>query len=334
MTPAIALEILDLRHFSAGNLKPVLEAEGRIWNDRLSWDFRSSANLLLQYLDSRLLPGFVATENGRVRGYTFCVYEASKAVLGDVFAISSSYGTGSAVEVEQRLLEHLVELLQHSPGVDRIESQLLLHPHGTHTATMAAAGFKVFERLFMELDLRPPRSIPRNSISPPAGDHRVALEIREWKEGDFSAAGHLISQAYQGHLDSLINDQYRTPAGSLRFLHNIVRFPGCGVFDAPASRVLLDRNSGDMVGLLLCSRVRQDVAHVTQLCVARDYRNRGLGALMLSECAEELQRRGFRALTLTVTKENAGAVALYRSRGFASRHSFDAMVWDKSRKNS
>lgn len=330
MTPAIAMEILDLRHFSAGNLKPVLEAEGRIWNDRLSWDFRSSANLLLQYLDSRLLPGLVAMSNGRVRGYTFCVYEASKAVLGDVFAMDSGYGPGSAAEVEQRLIEHIVELLQNSPGVDRIESQLLLHSHGTHTATLKAAGFRVFERLFMELDLRPSAaSLSRRDVSPPPGKP-ATLELREWREGDFSAAGQLISQAYRGHLDSLINDQYRTPAGSLRFLHNIVRFPGCGVFDAAASRVLVDRAHGEMVGLLLCSRVRQDVAHVTQLCVARDYRRRGLGALMLTECANCLETRGFSALTLTVTEQNTGAVSLYRSRGFVPRHTFDAMVWDKS----
>ena len=35
-----------------------------------------------------------------------------------------------------------------------------------------------------------------------------------------------------GHIDASINDQYRSLHGSLRFLHNIVRFPGCGVFDA------------------------------------------------------------------------------------------------------
>lgn len=330
MTPAIAMEILDLRHFSAGNLKPVLEAEGRIWNDRLSWDFRSSANLLLQYLDSRLLPGLVAIGNGRVRGYTFCVYEASKAVLGDVFALDSGHGQASAAEVEQRLIEHIVELLQNSPGVDRIESQLLLHSHGTHTATLTAAGFEVFERLFMELDLRPSSAALPGPNAPALQEKPATLEVREWKEGDFSSAGHLISQAYQGHLDSLINDQYRTSAGSLRFLHNIVRFPGCGVFDANASRVLVERASGEMVGLLLCSRVRQDVAHVTQLCVARNYRRRGLGSLMLSECANVLQSRGFSALTLTVTEQNTAAVSLYRSRGFVARHTFDAMVWERA----
>ena len=130
MTPALHLEILDLRHFSASNLKPVLEAESLVWNQRLRWDFHASANLLLQYLDSRLLPGYVAIENGRICGYVFCVYESEKALVGDVFAIPSASNPELTADVERRLLEHMIELLQHSPGVDRIESQLLLRPHG------------------------------------------------------------------------------------------------------------------------------------------------------------------------------------------------------------
>src|ERR1700744_5136817 len=122
MTPALNLEILDLRHFSAANLKPVLEAESLVWNARLRWDFHASATLLLQYLDSRLLPGFVAIENGRICGYVFCVYESDKALIGDVFAIPAS-DPASTADVERRLLENMIELLQHSPGVERVESQ-------------------------------------------------------------------------------------------------------------------------------------------------------------------------------------------------------------------
>jgi ribosomal protein S18 acetylase RimI-like enzyme len=326
MTPAIQLEILDLRHFSAGNLRPVLEAESRVWSDRLCWDFRASANLLLQYLDSHVLPGYVALENGRIRGYVFCVYEGNKAVVGDVFAVPLEDNPESAIEVERSLLEHLIELLQHSPSIDRIESQLLLHPHGTHSEVLARNGFEIYERLFMELDLA---SVELSNAIP--NTLPIRPEMRSWRDGDFTPAAHLISDAYQGHLDSLINDQYRSVPGSQRFLHNIVRFPGCGFFDAAASRLLIDRGHGEMIGLLLCSRVRDDVGHVTQICVAPQYRGHGLGAWLLAECARNLKSRGFQALTLTVTKENRSAVALYQQRGFITRHTFDAMVWNQPR---
>src|ERR1700759_2435707 len=129
MTPALQVEILDLRHFSAASLRPLLDAESRQWSERLEWDYRSSADLLLQYLDSRVLPGYVAVEGGRVIGYVFFVYEDTKAVIGDVFAVAARNSATPPHEIESRLLNHLIELLQNSPGVDRIESQLLLHPH-------------------------------------------------------------------------------------------------------------------------------------------------------------------------------------------------------------
>src|SRR5450432_296564 len=149
MTSTLQLEILDLRHYSATQLRPVLAEESLVWNRRLKWDYRPSADLLLHYLDSRILPGYVAIERGMVSGYIFCVYEESKAIIGDVFGSptrsedppSAGYLPGSsaparpspaelaAVDVENRLLKFMAELLQNSPGVDRVESQLLLHPH-------------------------------------------------------------------------------------------------------------------------------------------------------------------------------------------------------------
>lgn len=327
MTPALNLEILDLRHFSASNLKPVLEAESHVWNQRLRWDFHASANLLLQYLDSRLLPGYVAIENGRICGYVFCVYESEKALVGDVFAIPSANDPQSTADVERQLLEHMIELLQHSPGVDRIESQLLLRPHGTHEEILRQSGFQIYERLFMELDLN-----AANLVDAPVEGGLRELELRTWKDSDFSAAGQLIAQAYEGHLDGVINDQYRSVAGSLRFLHNIVRFPGCGLFDPTASRVLSYRGRDEIAALLLCSRVLEDVGHVTQLCVSRQYRRRGLGAWLLAECSRTLRSRGFQALTLTVTQQNTNAVALYQRTGFLTRQTFDAMVWERRRR--
>ena len=324
MTPALHLEILDLRHFSASNLRPVLEAESRVWNDRLRWDFHASANLLLQYLDSRLLPGYVAIENGRICGYVFCVYESEKALVGDVFAMPSATNPESTADVERRLLEHMIELLQNSPGVDRIESQLLLRPHGTHRETILKAGFQVYERLFMELELS--STEPRDTL--PAG-LLDGLELRAWRDSDFAAAGRLIADAYEGHLDGVINDQYRSVSGSMRFLHNIVRFPGCGIFDPLASRVLAYRDREGIAALLLCSRVRDEVGHVTQICVSPRFRRRGVGAWLLAECSRALRSRGFKALTLTVTRRNADAVALYQRSGFITRQTFDAMVWER-----
>lgn len=330
MATAAQPEILDLRHFSAATLRPLLAEESRVWSDRLRWDYRSSANLLLDYLDSHVLPGYVAIERDRLCGYVFCVYEQAKAVIGDVYGAPSL--CADPHKVEARLIYHLIELLQNSPGIDRIETQLLLHTHGEHATAFTDTGFEVYERLFMELDF------PLNGPSDTAVESMVpeGMELRSWRDSDFPAAGRLIALAYQGHLDARINDQYQTTAGSLRFLHNIVRFPGCGIFDAESSRVLVLRGDGknppgqeEIAAMLLCSRVGEDTAHVTQICVAPAYRRRGLGAMLMHESTRLLRRARFAALTLTVTAANFGAVELYRSMGFRTRHTFDAMVWNR-----
>jgi len=331
MATAAQLEILDLRHFSAATLRPLLAEESRVWSERLRWDYRSSANLLLDYLDSHVLPGYVAVEKEKLCGYVFCVYEGSKAVIGDVYC--SPTLCEDAHRVEDRLIEHLLELLQFSPGIDRIETQLLLHPHGAHAKAFADAGFDVHPRLFMEFDFAVLENASENAGKPAKQPLPRGLEIRAWRDTDFAAAGRLISAAYSGHLDARINDQYQTVAGSARFLHNIIRFPGCGIFDPIASRVLAfsdsTKSDSEIAGMLLCSRVGEAIGHVTQICVDPAFRRRGLGGLLLKDCLRQLAAMKFDALTLTVTEDNTPAVELYRSLGFHTRHSFDAMVWKR-----
>jgi ribosomal protein S18 acetylase RimI-like enzyme len=249
------------------------------------------------------------------------VYEQHKAVIGDVFATAQARERAS--RIESRLLEHTLELLQSTPGTVRVETQLLLHPKGQFREIFTQNGFDFYPRVFMERQLQ--RERPAGALALPP-----SLHLRSWRDGDFAAAGRLIALAYQGHLDSVINDQYRTTAGSLRFLHNIVRFPGCGQFDPATSLVLAHRDSEELAGIVLCSRVNIDTGHVTQLCVEPALRHAGLGRLLLTQCMQALAAQGLNYISLTVTEGNQEALLLYRRMGFKSRHSFDAMVWQRN----
>ncbi len=323
------IEILDLRHFSANSLRPVLDAENRVWGERLNWDYRASSNLLLQYVDARVLPGFVAVEHGRVIGYCFCVYEERKAVIGDLFAIEQGGYGYSALEIEGKLLDSMISLLQNSPGVERIEAQLLLHEYDAHAGSFHDARFGLYRRVFMDVPVE--QTLRGNLAERVRGLANLGLELRTWQDADFNLAGPLIAHAYEGHLDATINDQYRSVAGSLRFLHNIIRFPGCGIFDKDASFVLVQRATGALAGLILCSRVREGVEHVTQLCVAGRARGAGLGLLLLEVAAMALARKDMHRLSLTVTVGNERAESLYRRIGFREQHSFKAVVWTPER---
>jgi len=316
--PATSAEILDLRHFFSADLRPLLEQEVHLWGEMLAWDYRSSSEMILRYVDARILPGYAAIERGSAVGYSFFVYEGSKGVIGDLF-VSRSRADARAIEIS--LIEHVIETLQHSPGVHRVEAQLLAHATGEVAAPFVANAFHQHRRLFLCLDLaaqgpaRPTRAL----------DHIV---IRRWNEADYQPAAGIITAAYRAHIDSEINDQYRTSAGSLRFLNNIVRFPGCGVFDPGASFVALHQPTNSLVGLILCSRVREDVGHVTQVCLLPEHRGQGIGESLLAYTFEALRKRKFSLLTLTVTEANHRAVDLYRKLGFTTRRIFDAFVWE------
>ena len=313
------VEVLDLRHFSAAQLRPLLKDEAARWASRLQWDYSKSVELLLEYLDGRVLPGYVAMYSGRVTGYTFSVLEGAKAVIGDTYAFGETESTKNPVC--DTLLHHLIEMLQATPGVDRIESQLLMFPVGALAGPFLSRGFKSYPRLFMmgnvNVDSHFEMRLP------------MGLKLEVWRPEFYDAAAALIHRCYAGHQDSDINDQYRSVAGSLRFLHNIIRFPGCGIFDASNSWVLRDER-GELKALLLSSRVRKDVAHVTQVCVTPALRGLGLGRLLMQQAARELKRSGGTALSLTVTEGNAAALGLYEELGFGVVHRFEAMVWDDS----
>lgn len=316
-----SVDILDLRHYTSADLRPLLDRESEVWASGMAWDYRSSADMILRYIDSKILPGYTAIENGRVVGYTFFVYEGTKGVIGDLFV--SAHDDARNNEVRMRLLTHAIETLQQTPGIRRIEAQLLVHRSGSVSTPFTREGFRVYPRLFMQLPLRGTNSAMDVAL-PPMDD----IELRYWTETDFQSSAQVITSAYFGHIDSDINDQYRSVAGSTRFLNNIVRFPGCGVFDGQASMVAFSRITGAMVGLLLASRVREDVGHVTQICLAPEFRGRGLGKAMMVHCCRGLRRRNFSQLTLTVTEANRSAVELYERLGFETKRIFDAFVWE------
>lgn len=320
------MEIIDLRHFTSADLRPLLEEETEAWANLLSWDYSSSADMILRYVDARILPGYAAVERGRLHGYSFFVYEGSKGVIGDLFVAEESLKNGSSEHtVENRLVTHVVETLQQSPGVHRIEAQLLVHKTGTMAHPFESQGFRRFPRLFMTLPLRSNgNSNPKNGApAVPKG-----FEIRRWTEADYQTAATLITECYRDHIDSDINDQYRTPQGALRFLNNIVRFPGCGFFDNNASFVAIETATGNIVGVILCSRVRGDVGHITQVCILPKYRGCHLGWALMEASAYDLRRRNFTMLSLTVTEANHGAVELYKRLGFSINRVFDAFVWE------
>jgi len=178
--------------------------------------------------------------------------------------------------------------------------------------------FRAYPRYFFEADLESIAKLSPREIR--------AITISPWLPKAQEQTARLIATAYKGHIDSQINDQYRSPGGARRFLMNIVQYPGCGTFFGPASFAAADP-SGTLYGVSLASMVAAGVGHITQVCVAPSHQGTGLGYELMRRSLIALAVHGCRSASLTVTTANEAAVRLYRRMGFVNRHDFAAYVW-------
>jgi len=314
--PPARPEIRDLRAFSANQLEPLLDEEMRDWLELLDWDFTRSADLVRRFVDLRALSGTALLDEGKLAGYSYYVYEEHKGLVGDLY-ISRPFRTRDR---ELLLLQTAVQEMITTPFVTRIESQLMLSPMYPLRSLPYNEFAQAFERDFMIADLGSVRDLPLHGVG-------GLVRLDNWADYHQEAAAVLIEEAYQGHIDSLINDQYRTVAGARRFLYNIVNYPGCGVF-APAASLVAVSSVGELAGLSLASLVNDRTGHITQICVAPSFRGTGLGYELMRRSLLRLLHAGCRRVSLTVTSFNADAISLYTSMGFKTVRQFHAYVWE------
>lgn len=312
-------EVVDLRRITPGSLDTLLEEETRCWRDSLAWDFSSSASLVKRFADMQSLNGRALLHHGQVIGYTYTVTDEEKGLIGDLYVLRE-FATAA---MEDLLLNATVETLYRTAGVRRIESQVIMLQHPRPAPPARAAELRLFERCFMVCDLRQDHLW----LSRPA----TALDIDAWSERYQEDAAALIAEAYEGHIDGHINDQYRSVAGARRFLQNIVQYPGCGSFYASGSWLAWRLDTGRMCAASLASMVARDAGHITQVCVGAASRGEGIGREILSRSLRSLRDAGCRQVSLTVTASNRNAIGLYESMGFRVERRFAAMVWDHVR---
>jgi ribosomal protein S18 acetylase RimI-like enzyme len=311
-----APNIVDLRRLDACRLEPLLDEEIRSWKEELDWDFSRSADLVRRYVDMRALNGAAALEDEAAAGYVYFVLEDGKALIGDMYVARERRG----VELENALLERALFEISAHPGVDRVESQLMLLRWPPGRPAPGPARMRAFERNFMRVDLESVR-LAENRV-------RKLCYIERWSDHYLDAAAPLIAAAYVGHIDGAINDQYRSASGARRFLHSIVQYPGCGVFAAQASFAAFEPKGPTLCGISLASKVAPECGHITQICVSPEAHGKGLGYALLRRSLLALKSLGCRSASLTVTAANQEAVRLYERVGFYTARVFPALVWD------
>lgn len=313
--------LVPLRNLRPEQLGPLLEEEIEEWR-ALHWDFRASADLVRRFSGMNSLEGFALLAGPSVAGLAYSVADDEKGLIGDLY-VARSYRTFAR---ENALLEALLESMWSSPALRRIEAQLvLLSASGSRHPPPLAPAFRnilrTYPRAFLEIPLAAIIGLrPRE----PAG-----AAFAGWSENQRGEAARLIAAAYAGHVDAEINDQYRSAGSALRFLSNIVQYPGCGAFFAPASFVAFEAGTGTACGLSLASKVADDAGHITQVCVAPQRRGAGLGYELVRRSLTALAAHGAKTVSLTVTASNTPATRLYERMGFICRREFWACVWER-----
>jgi ribosomal protein S18 acetylase RimI-like enzyme len=306
------MQILDLRQLHSRALQPLFQEEAAHWRKELYWDYRPSQQLIRKFIDSHSLAGYVAMEGKQPVGYGFYVFEDQKGLIGGLYASPDP----NQIEISKKILLEMFDALRATPFIERIEAQLM--PYGDALDTvLREQKFRLRRRQFMLLEL---------SKCPPLSTQN-GLRIEPWNDRCLDSCARLIQRAYADHVDSEINDQYRTEPGATKFLRNIVLLPGCGQFCPEASFVARPGPTETPIGMVLTSTVAPGVGHTTQICVLPGYQKNGLGRRLMEASLSALQQHSYRALTLTVTATNANAVRLYENLGFRTVKTFAAGVW-------
>jgi ribosomal protein S18 acetylase RimI-like enzyme len=309
-------EIVDLRRVSIPELEPLLREESAAWREELDWDFEKSADLVRRFVDLRALNGSALVEGNRVTGYVYYVLEENKGLIGDLY-VSRAFRTR---EREDWLLRAALDPMIASSPNERVECQLMMLGPDHEQRPPYPEFLTTFERNFMRVNLR--KAALRESRI------RRPIFVERWSDHYQDPAAHLIAGAYEGHIDSRINDQYRNVEGARRFLYNIVQYPGCGAFYRPASYAAFEAESGRLCGISLTSLVALDCGHITQICVSKAVRGTGVGYELLRRSLTTLRDAQCRSASLTVTAANLGAVQLYEQTGFETLRRFSAYVWE------
>ena len=60
----------------------------------------------------------------------------------------------------------------------------------------------------------------------------------------------------------------------------------------------------------------EKIAYISMIAVKKNFRQQGVGALLLKECESVARKNGMKKIKLEVLKENSTAISFYQKKGF------------------
>jgi ribosomal protein S18 acetylase RimI-like enzyme len=303
-----------LREATPRELRPLLDEEASLWEADLGWDFGEVRAAVIGGIERGTLAGRVVTDGVRAAAYTYYMVDASRVIVGSIFAGRDYRGR----RLEEELVDAVVADARAERGSGRVECQTLFCTTPSADARFGRAGFAGRARHYMRRDLVEPLPPPELRLPP-------GVALRPLRRDDLPAAAEIVFRSHVGSVDAALNLTYSTPATCRAFVDTLVVRSGCGRWDADASRIA--EGPWGPVGVLIASRLARANGHVCQVSVSPEAQGRGLGAVLVSSALGAFREQGLASATLSVTVDNERAHRLYELLGFRVQRAFGAHAW-------
>jgi len=309
------LTFLPVHHALCPTLAQIMDEEQLAWMADLAWDFTPIRQILASHLAQKLLPGYAAIIAGQAVGYTYFLVHQRKGIIGTVYV---SPGRDNQT-IADELLSLAINALKGSEGMRRIEAQIIPFHNLNMTAGFTRNGFQCHARYYLEIDL---------STYSWSGQSSAQERIVAWDSAYLPYLAELTIASYRNQIDAVICEDYSSQGGCESYLRSLVENPGCGVFEPEASFVAVD-SRGLPCGFVISSCISASAGMIPQIAISPSHQSRGLGKALMGRALSHLKSRGFRAVSLTVTKKNRRAFEWYQRVGFKMRKEFGAFVWNR-----
>jgi ribosomal protein S18 acetylase RimI-like enzyme len=291
-----------------------MDEEERAWMTDLLWDYSPIRQILISFIQQKLLPGYGAANESGLLGYTYFLVNQAKGIIGAIYAAKTS----PSQAIIEKLLSLTITSLKENPQIKRVEAQIMPFHNANLTPTFNQHGFSFYPRYYLDLDLINFKPAPCNP------EEKLSL----WNSAYLGRAAEMTMTSYRDQMDAFICEDYRTTAGCESYLRSLVENPGCGIFMPDASFMYLDEKQSPCALIIGC-RISNGVGMIPQIAVHPSFQGRGLGNALIQHSFERFKSLGFHTVTLTVTKQNRRAFAWYQRLGFKIRKEFGAYVWER-----
>jgi ribosomal protein S18 acetylase RimI-like enzyme len=251
--------------------------------------------------------GIAWVRREEVLGYQMVQFCQGVAVLGRSF-VTRRERPGP---LETAFYTTVVETCLRMPTVDRVFGEMAW-ADGTTLATFQARWPGRVRIRILQETTRPAPSLPD-----PEG-----VAFAPWKREEAGATGNLLHRTYSLIPDPLANPAFFNPEGMGLLVGAMVDHPVVGEFEPTASFSARDAATGDLLGILLATRMGGIQGHIAEVAVDPSCQGRGLGRALMVRGLRSLEALGCRATNLVVNEDNTRAFNLYQSLGFNELHRF------------